>query len=223
MFLNRREAGKLLGSELSHYKKDKPIVVAIPRGGVEIGFWVAEILNCELAIAVSRKLGFLNQPEAAFGAMAEDGSLYLNPHAKGRLSKEEIETVMKREQKEINRRISKYRARSPFPDLKNRTVILVDDGIATGSTLLATLDMCKKKNPEKLIIAAPVCGREMIKTLVSKADDVVILEIPDHYVAVSQVYREFLTVSDEEVEKLMKRAQARIRLIDSLEQSNEYQ
>ncbi|PWN06546.1 phosphoribosyltransferase [Rhodohalobacter mucosus] len=206
MFLNRMEAGERLAQELLDYRKTNPIVVAIPRGGVETGFRVAEILNCELAIAVSRKLGYLNNPEAAFGAMAEDGSLYMNPRASGRLSKEEIEKVMEKEKKEIHRRIRKYRKNRPFPDLKNRTVIVVDDGIATGSTLMATLEMCKKKEPDTLIVAAPVCGSDMKSTLKKHADDVVILEVPDEYYAVSQVYRDFSPVTDKEVRKWVEEA-----------------
>lgn len=198
----------MLAEELYRYRNMNPIVVAIPRGGVETGFMVAKILECELAIAVSRKLGYQNNPEAAFGAMAEDGSLYMNPRASGRLSKEEIEAVMDKEKKEIRRRISKYRKDRPFPDLKNRTVIVVDDGIATGSTLMATLEMCKKKKPDTLVVAAPVCGSDMKTTLTMHADDVVILEVPDEYYAVSQVYRDFSPVTDRDVEKLMEKAHA---------------
>lgn len=198
----------MLAEKLYRYREMNPIVVAIARGGVETGFRVAEILECELAIAVSRKLGYLNNPEAAFGAMAEDGSLYMNPHASGRLSKEEIKAVMKKENKEIRRRIRKYRKDRPFPDLKNRTVIIVDDGIATGSTLMATLEMCKKKGPDTLVVAAPVCGNDMKSTLKKHADDVVILEVPAEYYAVSQVYRDFSPVTDKEVVKWMKMAYA---------------
>lgn len=208
MFANRMEAGDLLAEELGPYRDMNPIVVAIPRGGVETGFRVAEMLDCELTIAVSRKLGYLNNPEAAFGAMAEDGSLYMNPHSSGRLSREEIEAVMEKEKKEIRRRINKYRNNRPFPDLKSRTVIVVDDGIATGSTLMATLDMCKKLGPATLIAAAPVCGRDMISKLKMHADDVVILDVPDEYYAVSQVYIDFSPVTDRDVEKLMKKAHA---------------
>lgn len=196
----------MLAEELYPYRDMNPIVVAIPRGGVETGFRVANMLDCEFTIAVSRKLGYLNNPEAAFGAMAEDGSLYMNPQANDRLSREEIVAVMEKEKKEILRRIRKYRKNRPFPDLKNRTVIVVDDGIATGSTVLATLDMCKKLGPETLVAAAPVCGRDMVSKLKKHADDVVILEVPDDYDAVSQVYRDFSPVTDKEVVKWMERA-----------------
>lgn len=197
----------MLAEELLHYRGKNPIVIAIPRGGVETGYKVAEMLDGELAIAVSRKLGYPGNPEAAFGAVAEDGSLYLYPHAFHRLTKEDVESVMEQEKKEILRRIRTYRHDRPFPDLENRTVIIVDDGIATGSTLMATIEMCKKKNPETLVVAAPVSGRDMVRTLRKHVDEVVILETPDDYYAVSQAYKDFSPVTDSDVEALVERAQ----------------
>lgn len=219
MYENRSEAGKILAKELIHYHDDNSIVAAIPRGGVEIGYCITEVLDCELTVVISRKLGYLNNPEQAFGAMAEDGSLYLNPRIRGRLSKEEIEAVMQREKKEIKRRINKYRKGEPIPDLTGKTVILADDGIATGSTLMAALEMCVKMKPAKLIVAAPVCGKEMLKTLAARADDVIIPEIPSEYYAVSQVYRQFPAVSDDEVVKMLTGARIRMQLVESLKQA----
>jgi putative phosphoribosyl transferase len=205
MFRNRREAGRLLGMELETYRTQNPIVLAIPRGGVEVGYEVATHLNCEFSVAIARKLGFLQQPEAAFGAIAEDGSLYFNPHARGRLTKEEIDAVMEKEKAEIARRVKTYRDAEPLISLENRVVIIVDDGIATGSTLFAVIEMCRKQNPEKIVVAAPVCGSDMLRTLLVKVDDVIILDVPEPFYAVSQVYDDFQGLSDSEVKRFMNK------------------
>lgn len=205
MFKNRKEAGRYLAMDLENYRSQNPVVLAIPRGGVEVGAEVASHLECEFSVVIARKLGYLLNPEAAFGAIAEDGSLFLYPHARGKITKEEIHAVMAAEKSEINRQINVYREGLPVMPLKNRVVIIVDDGIATGSTLFAAIEMCKKQDPEKIVIAAPVCGREMILTLSSKVDDVIILDVPEPYFAVSQVYEEFEGLSDNEVTRILKK------------------
>ena len=204
MFLNRNDAGKKLAKALSGYKTKNPIVLAIPRGGAVVGYEVASTLDCEFSVIIARKLGYLRNPEAAFGAVAEDGSLVLQPLSAKRLSKMEIETVIKIEEKEIARRKKAYRGNKELPDLANRVVILVDDGIATGSTLLAAIEMCQKQNPKKLVVTAPVSGDGMKRKLSQKVDDVIILETPIDFRAVSQVYEVFYQVSDNEVYKLFE-------------------
>jgi putative phosphoribosyl transferase len=205
MFKNRQEAGKYLAVELEHYKGQRPVVLAIPRGGVVPAFEIAGHLGGELSVVITRKLGFLKQPEAAFGAVAEDGSLWFNPDGRQRLSRQEIQVVLEREEKEIARRVAVYRNGEPLPSLKGRTVIIADDGIATGATLLAAVELCKRKHPDTLVVAAAVCGSKMFRTLLTKVDDVVILEVPEPFYAVSQVYEEFEGVSDEEVISYLER------------------
>lgn len=205
MFKNRQEAGKYLAVQLEHYKGQRPVVLAIPRGGVVPAFEIAGHLGGELSVVITRKLGFLKQPEAAFGAVAEDGSLWFNPDGRQRLSRQEIQVVLEREEKEIARRVAAYRNGEPLPPLKGRTVIIADDGIATGATLLAAVELCKRKHPDTLVVAAAVCGSKMFRTLLTKVDDVVILEVPEPFYAVSQVYEEFEGVSDEEVISYLER------------------
>ncbi|HSN09808.1 MAG TPA: phosphoribosyltransferase family protein, partial [Hanamia sp.] len=144
-------------------------------------------------------------PEYAFGAIAEDGSIYLNPSSSGQLSDETIQEVVDEQKKEISRRITILRKGKPLPELKGRTVILVDDGIATGATIFAAIEMCKKRKAGKLIVAAPVSGYEMEEELADKADEVVILEKPGDYYAVSQAYQSFYNLSDDDALGFMQR------------------
>ncbi len=204
MFLNRNDAGKKLAKALYGYKTKNSIVLAIPRGGVAVGYEVASALDCEFSVIIARKLGFLRNPEAAFGAVAEDGSLVLQPSSTKKYSKMEFETVLKIEEKEILRRKKVYRRNKELPDLTNRVVILVDDGIATGSTLMAAIEMCQKQKPKKLVVAAPVSWDGMKRKLSKIVDDVIILETPIDFRAVSQVYEVFDQVSDKEVYKLFE-------------------
>lgn len=204
MFLNRSDAGKKLAKVLSVYKAKNPIVLAIPRGGVVVGYEIASELSCDFSVIIARKLGYLRNPEAAFGAIAEDGSLVLQPLSSKRLSKMEIDTVIKIEEEEIKRRKKAYRDNKELPNLANRIVILVDDGIATGSTLMASIEMCQKQNPKKLVVAAPVSGDAMKRKLMEKVDEVFILETSNDFRAVSQVYDLFEQVNDEDVHKLFE-------------------
>ncbi|TVR31284.1 MAG: phosphoribosyltransferase [Balneolaceae bacterium] len=215
MFKNRRNAGLQLGLELEKQRSATPIVLAIPRGGVEVGCEVARHLDCEFAVVIARKLGYLRQPKASFGAIAEDGSLYLNPRAKGRLSKSEIEKVMKKEKAEIARCVKAYRNGEPLASLKNRVVIVVDDGVETGSTIFAAIELCKKQRPERIIVAAPACGNEMYRILKSKVDDAVILEIPHSFYGVSQVYENPEVLSDSEIKKILKKWETKHTLEES--------
>jgi len=199
MFENRAEAGLQLAKALKSYENEHPIILAIPRGGIIPGAIIAKKLDADFSVIITRKLGLPAHPEAAFGAIAEDKSLYLNPMVQEMLSKEVIEKVITKEEKEIKRRISQYRKGQALPPLRDRTVILVDDGIATGSTLFVAIDLCKKQKAAKIVVAAPVSGISVREKLIAKADEVVILESPEDYYAVSQAYRHFKNLSDNEV------------------------
>jgi predicted phosphoribosyltransferase len=205
MFTDRKDAALKLAKALEKYKDKNAVVLGIPRGGAETAYYVALHLNAELSLLVSRKLGHPANPEYAFGAIAEDGSIYLNPSSSGQLSDETIQEVVDEQKKEIARRITILRQGKPLPELKGRTVILVDDGIATGATLFAAIEMCKKRKAGKLIVAAPVSGYEMEEELADKADEVLILEKPDDYYAVSQAYQVFYNLTDDDALKFMQR------------------
>ncbi|MFH5832654.1 phosphoribosyltransferase [Halalkalibaculum sp. DA384] len=203
MFENRKEAGIELGKALKKYKPARPVVLAIPRGGVEVGYYVARALECDFDVIITRKLGYPQQPEAAFGALAEDGSLYLDPWSNQYLTRDIIAKVQAKENKEIQRRVFEYRNGKELPNLRNRVVILVDDGIATGATIFAALRMCRKHQPRKIVIAAPVSGLTRLTALETEADDVVILDKYQHLAAVSQGYRNFTNLSDEDVQRYL--------------------
>lgn len=198
MFLDRKDAGEQLGRALEKFRDKHVLVLGIPRGGAETAYYVAKHLNAELSLVITRKLGYPFNPEAAFGAVAEDGSVYLSESAKQELTKEEINRVLEEQKSEIERRIEKLRRGKPLPDLKGRTIIIVDDGIATGATLFATIALCKKNKAGKIIVAAPIAGKRMERILPQMADDVVILETPTFYSAVSQGYQDFYNLTDEE-------------------------
>ena len=205
MFTDRKDAALKLAKALEKYKDKNAVVLGIPRGGAETAYYVACHLHAELSLLISRKLGHPANPEYAFGAIAEDGSIYLNPSSSGQLSDETIQEVVNEQKKEISRRIAILRQGKPLPELKGRTVILVDDGIATGATIFAAIEMCKKRNAGKIIVAAPVSGYEMEEQLAEKADEVLVLEKPDDYFAVSQAYLSFYNLSDEDALKFMQR------------------
>jgi putative phosphoribosyl transferase len=207
MFKNRKDAGIQLGRVLKNFKKEHPLVIGIPRGGIETAFYVARELGAPLVPVVSRKLGFPLNPEFAMGALAEDGSLYISPFAKSKVSEERLESIKKEEQTEIRRRISLLRNNKPLPSFKDQTLIVVDDGIATGATLFATLKLCQKQHPKKLIVAVPISGREAAELVPSMVDEAIILETPEDFYAVSQGYESFSNLSDEETVQFIKKSE----------------
>jgi predicted phosphoribosyltransferase len=205
MFDDRTDAGKKLAKALEKYKGQGVLVLAIPRGGVEVAYQVARYLEADLSIIVSRKLPTPGNPESGFGAIAEDGSLFIWEHAKLCYSKETIAKIIEQQGQEIKRRIEVLRKGKPLPEIKDKTVILVDDGIAMGSTMRTSIMLCKKQEAKKIIVATPVSGVNTAEQIGSMVDEVVILEKPPFFQAVAQVYENWYDVSDEEVLKIMER------------------
>lgn len=203
MFRDRKDAGEKLGEALEKYRNMNVLVLGIPRGGVETAYYVAKHLNAEMSIVITRKLGYPFNPEAAFGAVAEDGSLYISEIASQHLSSEEIHEVLEKQKQEIQRRVQKLRRGKPLPQIKDRTVIITDDGIATGATLFASIELCKKKKAAKIVVAAPISGERMDAILQKKVDEVIILEMPPFYSAVSQGYEDFYNLTDDEALEFM--------------------
>jgi len=204
MFNDRADAGKQLAKALINYKKQKPLVLAIPRGGVEVGYQVASFLNTDFSIIITRKLPYPDNPEAGFGAIAEDGSLYIIKKASQQVSKKIIDSVIQEQILEAQRRITILRKGKPLPEIYNKTIILVDDGIAMGSTMHAAVKVCQKKKAKYIVVAAPVASEGVIEEFEKIVDDVVILEKPDLFYAVAQVYRHWYDISDEEVTHLLE-------------------
>jgi putative phosphoribosyl transferase len=205
MFIDRKDAAIQLAQALEKYKDTGAIVLGIPRGGSETAYYVARYLHAELAMLVARKLGHPANPEYAIGAIAEDGSIYINELAQQGISEDMIAHMVEKQKEEITRRIQLLRHGEPLPKLKDRTVLLVDDGIATGSTVFAAIRMCKKMGAGKIVVAAPVSGKEKKNKLLQEADEVVILEIPEAYSGVSQVYANFQNLTDEEALEFMEK------------------
>lgn len=205
MFKDRKDAGLQLGEALKVYQKDNPLIIGIPRGGIETAFYVAQKLKAQMVPVISRKLGYPFNPEFAMGAVAEDGSLYISPLASSRVSQIQIAEILLNEKQEIRRRIELLRKGKPLPEMKGKTVIVVDDGIATGATLFATLELCKKLKPALIIVAAPIGAPETLSQLGKFADKVIVLETPQDFHAVSQGYEFFGNLSDEQALEFIKR------------------
>ncbi len=205
MFKDRKDAALQLAKALEDYKDKKVVVLGIPRGGVETAYYVARHLHAEFSLLVSRKLGHPDNPEYAFGALAEDGSIYINPYAREGISEETINRTVGEQKKEIERRINILRKGKSFPVIHGKTVILVDDGIATGATIFAAIEMCKKRGAARIVVAAPVSSHSMDEKLINKADEVIILHKPYNFFAVSQVYETFNNLTDQAALEFMDR------------------
>jgi putative phosphoribosyl transferase len=215
MFRDRKDAGEKLARALEEYGGRNVLVLAIPRGGVEVGYQVAKYLKADLSILVSRKLPFPDNPEAGFGAIAEDGSVFIYQDAARWLSERIIDEIVRAQKQEIVRRVAVLRKGKPLPDMINRTVILVDDGIAMGSTMRASIMLCKNKGAGKIIVAVPVSGGRVAKEIGEIVDEIVVLEKPRFFRAVAQVYKNWYDVSDREVIEIMEKWQAEIARLEA--------
>ncbi len=208
-FRDRAEAGRLLGAELAsrNFPKDS-IVLALPRGGVPVGFEVARALGLTLDVVVVRKLGVPWQPELAMGAIASSGVRILHEKLirQQGIPLEEIARVAAREEQEVERRELLYRGNRAPLDLRNRPVILVDDGLATGSTMLAAVKCTKSLQPSAVIVAVPLASRQASAHIRDEADDFVCLATPTPFIAVGEWYEDFHQTSDAEVRELLQQA-----------------
>lgn len=204
-FRNRREAGERLAEKLNAYRGQDPLILAVPRGGVEVAAPIFEQLGGELDLMITRKIGAPNQPELAIGAVTADGSALLNDVlvAKIGIDQDYINEAIARGKDEIGRRLRLYRGDRPLPKIENRLVILVDDGVATGYTLLMAIKSLQKLNPAELVLAVPVGPPETLKTLEREVDQLIYLQAPDFFSAVGQFYQNFSQVSDVEVIRIL--------------------
>ncbi len=195
----------LLAKALKEYKGCDVVVLAVPRGGVVVGYYVAKELGCPLDVIVPRKLGAPFQPELAIGAVAEDGTTVLNEDLVNSMgvSQQYIEKKVKEEVAEIKRRISLYRSGKEAIPVKDKIVVLVDDGLATGATIKAAISYVKKLGPKALVVAVPVAPPETIRSLRQEVDKVICLSTPEPFYAIGQFYEEFEQVEDEEVIRLL--------------------
>jgi putative phosphoribosyl transferase len=204
MFKDRKDAGEKLASALSRFKGKSLIVLAIPRGGIEVGCVVAQALKAPFSSLVARKLPFPDEPEAGFGAIAEDGSAVLLDGAGSWLSKESIDRIKNEQIREIKRRVALLRGGQPLPDIEGKTVILVDDGLAMGSTMLAAVAYCRNKKADKIVVAVPISGEDAARLVGNAADVLIILEKPAYFRAVAQGYENWYDVPDEEARNILR-------------------
>lgn len=208
-FLNRREAGRMLAESLLAYA-DRPnvLVLGLPRGGVPVAAEVARRLRAPLDVFVVRKLGLPGQPELAMGAIAAGGIQVLNPDVIETLGipRAVVEAVAAHEQIELERREWTYRQGAPAPAMRGKTVILVDDGIATGSTMRAALAAVREQQPDHIVVAAPTMARETRDFLRSSADAVVAVIAPERFRGVGEWYEDFSQTTDEEVRESLVEA-----------------
>ncbi|MBP7836261.1 MAG: phosphoribosyltransferase [Candidatus Omnitrophica bacterium] len=214
MFKDREDAGKKLAKALKGYKDKGVLVLGIPRGGVIVGYEVAKALNADFSIVISRKLPYPGNPEFGFGAIAEDGSMFIVDEYEAMLPKTIVDKIIAEQKSEITRRILALRKGEGLPEIAGRTVILVDDGIAMGSTLRAAIFLCKNKKAQKVIAASPVSGEQMEKELADIVDEVVILEKPPFFRAVAQSYQNWHDVPDQEVVEVIKKWKMREKTLE---------
>lgn len=209
LFLDRQDAGVQLARQLVRFADDPSVVVlGLPRGGVPVAYEVARALRAPLDVFVVRKLGVPGHRELAMGAIASGGVRVLNPEVVNALDipPKMIDAVAAQEQKELERQEHAYRGDGPFPDLKGRTVIVVDDGLATGSTMRAAVKALRLMQPRRIVVAAPVAAAETCRSLAKEADEVVCVNTPEAFHAVSLWYEEFSQTTDDEVRFLLKSA-----------------
>lgn len=208
MFRDRVEAGKLLADALTFLKtkKDDVVVLAIPRGGVLVAKEVADSLGAPLDLVITRKIGAPGNPELAIGAVTQDGEVIADPELVDRLtvSDEYVKDESAKQVDEIRARMKRYRGDRAYPNLAGKTVVLVDDGVATGSTIRAAIKSVKRRNAAAVIVAVPVGPQETIEELSKIADRVVCLDTPKFFNAVGQFYREFDQVDDETVRETLR-------------------
>ncbi|CAI8869309.1 phosphoribosyltransferase [Methylocaldum szegediense] len=209
LFENRTDAGRRLAEALRAYAgRCDVIVLALPRGGVPVAYEVARALNAPLDLLIVRKLGTPGNPELAMGAIASGDASVLNRDVISlyRISGEIIEQVTANERQELERRERLYRGDRPYPELENRCIIVVDDGIATGATIRAGLAALRRKNPACIVVAVPVAPTDTLERLRAEVDDVVCLTTPTPFFAVGQAYRDFSQTTDDEVREILARS-----------------
>lgn len=208
MFENRFDAGRKLVQELIQYKDQHPVIVALARGGVPVGFEIARELHAPLEVLIVRKLSLATNPEFGIGAITEGNVQVLDKeiihHLK--IPDQELLEIIEKEKQELYRRIQLYRNNKPLPKLTNQLIILVDDGLATGVSAEAAIVYLKKQKPKHIIFTAPVCAKNTSKEFMDMGMNVICLVYPANFGSVAQEYKEFDQLTDEEVIHLLQKS-----------------
>lgn len=204
-FVNRTEAGKQLGEQLLAYRNSGALVIALPRGGVPVAHEVAKKLQLPMYVFIVRKIGAPGNKEYAIGAISETGIVLLDNHAISELSisQQNLDELIQHEEHEITRRIHTYRMGKPFPDVSGKTVIIVDDGLATGYTARASIQSLKQKGVADIIFASPVSAHDTAEQLKEEVSDMQSIISPQQLRAVGQYYENFQPVKDAEVREIL--------------------
>ncbi|KUH80953.1 MULTISPECIES: phosphoribosyltransferase [unclassified Mycobacterium] len=205
VYQNRRDAGEVLANELTSYRDQDLVVLGLARGGVPVGWQVAHALHAPLDVFLVRKLGVPQWEELAMGALASGGGVVINDNLVSNLGigDEALQAAIARETEELNRRERAYRGDRPPLELAGKTVILVDDGIATGASMLAAVRAVRAQNPARIVVAVPVGPPSACRELAKEADEVVCATMPAGFEAVGQVFADFHQVTDDEVRELL--------------------
>ena len=209
IFRDRTEAGQVLASKLTKYLNQvNTVILALPRGGVPVAYEIGKELGLPVDIFVVRKLGVPGHEELAMGAIASGGVRHINRDVVDqlRIDSETIDVASRREQKEIERREQLYRGQRPPVDVRNKTVILVDDGLATGSTMRAAIAALRQHRPARIVVAVPAAAPQTCSEIAAEVDEIICAATPEPFYAVGQWYQEFSQTTDEEVRDLLARA-----------------
>jgi len=213
-FLDRHVAGRKLAQKLSRYAgRSGVIVLALPRGGVPVAYEVARSMNAPLDVLIVRKLGVPGREELAIGAIASGGIWVLNNDIieSLKIDQKTIDAVTEQEMKEVQRREGQYRGDRPAPDVKGHTIILIDDGLATGATMLAAVAALRAQEPARIVVAVPAAAPEAIRLIQPKVDEVVYVIAPGSFEGVGKWYEDFSQTPDEEVQNLLAESNLRFR------------
>lgn len=203
MIKDRVEAGQLLAEKISSIKEKNFVVLAIPRGGVIVGHEIAKRLGCRLDIAISKKITPPDSPEFAIGAITHDGTLFRSDYWDNYAEYPNLDQEIEKKKLEVKRRLEEYRGSSEY-NIDGKTVILVDDGIATGSTVFAILNWLEKQNVKEIILAIPVMPASIYELMKKRVSLILVLESPEDFSSVGQFYKNFDQVSDSEVMKVLE-------------------
>lgn len=207
-FADRSEAGRRLAERLEKYRHEQPIVLALPRGGVVVGYEIARALDAPLDVIVARKVGVPGHRELGMGAIAPDDVRVIDETTVRMLgvTQAQIDRVVSEETVEMERRLHSFRGDRPLPDLHGMTAIIVDDGLATGVTARAAIRWATRHAPQRLVLAVPVCAPETAHALSAEVDDLICVEMPENFMAVGLWYQDFDQTTDREVIDLLDRA-----------------
>lgn len=211
-FRDRQDAGRRLAMRLVGLAEERPIVIALPRGGVVVGYEVSRTLGAPLDVWVVRKVGVPHQPELGLGAVAEGGFVYRSQEVvrQTRVPEAQLARAIVAKRREVEERVARYRGDRPAPVLRGRTVVLVDDGLATGGTARAAIASIRAQNPKKIVLAVPVVSAETVRALTSDVDEVIASVTPNELYAVGFWYDDFRQVPDDEVIRLLARRRAEL-------------